>query len=47
VREYLIARGIQANRIQSKGAGPDVPLTTNDTLAGRQKNRRIEFRVME
>jgi outer membrane protein OmpA-like peptidoglycan-associated protein len=47
VREYLIARGIQPSRVQSKGAGPDVPLTTNDTLAGRQKNRRIEFRVVE
>jgi outer membrane protein OmpA-like peptidoglycan-associated protein len=47
VKEYLIGRGIQPSRIQSKGAGPDVPLTTNDTLAGRQKNRRIEFRVIE
>jgi outer membrane protein OmpA-like peptidoglycan-associated protein len=47
VKAYLISRGIQASRIQSTGAGPDVPLTTNDTQAGRQKNRRIEFRVIE
>lgn len=47
VKEHLVARGIAPNRIQSKGAGPDVPLTTNDTQAGRQKNRRIEFRVIE
>jgi OOP family OmpA-OmpF porin len=47
VRERLIAHGVDPSRIQSKGAGPDVPLTTNDSHAGRQKNRRIEFRVLE
>jgi outer membrane protein OmpA-like peptidoglycan-associated protein len=47
VRERLIAHGVEPSRIQSKGAGPDVPLTTNDSHAGRQKNRRIEFRVLE
>jgi outer membrane protein OmpA-like peptidoglycan-associated protein len=47
VRENLIKRGIDANRIRAKGEGPDLPLTTNDTAAGRQKNRRIEFRVIQ
>lgn len=47
VREHLVAKGIEPSRILSKGAGPDVPITTNDTPAGRQKNRRIEFRVVE
>jgi outer membrane protein OmpA-like peptidoglycan-associated protein len=47
VKGSLISRGIAANRIQSRGEGPDVPLTTNETAAGRQKNRRIEFRIIE
>ena len=47
VKQNLVARGIDASRIQSRGAGPDTPLTTNDTAEGRQKNRRIEFRVIE
>jgi OOP family OmpA-OmpF porin len=47
VKQSLIARGIDASRIQSRGAGPDEPLTSNDTPAGRQKNRRIEFRIIQ
>jgi outer membrane protein OmpA-like peptidoglycan-associated protein len=44
VKAYLVAKGVDPSRIQTTGAGPDTPLTTNDTAAGRQKNRRIEFR---
>jgi outer membrane protein OmpA-like peptidoglycan-associated protein len=47
VKADLVARGIDPRRLESKGEGPDVPLTTNDNAAGRQKNRRIEFRVLQ
>jgi outer membrane protein OmpA-like peptidoglycan-associated protein len=47
VKAHFVARGIDPSRISSKGEGPDVPLTTNDNQAGRQKNRRIEFRVIQ
>jgi OOP family OmpA-OmpF porin len=47
VKADLVARGIDASRIEPRGEGPDVPLTTNDSAAGRQKNRRIEFRVLQ
>jgi len=47
VKSHLIARGIDPSRIQTRGEGPDVPITTNNTRMGRQKNRRIEFRVVE
>jgi len=47
VKAHLIARGVAGARVQTRGEGPDVPITTNDTPAGRQKNRRIEFRVVE
>jgi outer membrane protein OmpA-like peptidoglycan-associated protein len=47
VKANLVAHGIDASRIESKGEGPDVPITTNSNPAGRQKNRRIEFRVLQ
>jgi hypothetical protein len=31
--------------LTAKGYGPDEPLDTNDTEAGKEKNRRVEFRV--
>jgi len=46
VRTYLAGKGVQEDRITTKGAGPDQPLVENDTKANRQKNRRIEFAVV-
>jgi OOP family OmpA-OmpF porin len=46
VRDYLVARGIAAARIQTAGAGPDRPVADNRSAAGRTRNRRIEFRVL-
>jgi outer membrane protein OmpA-like peptidoglycan-associated protein len=43
VKDYLVAQGIAAERLTAKGYGPDVPVATNDTKAGRQQNRRISF----
>jgi outer membrane protein OmpA-like peptidoglycan-associated protein len=47
VKNHLVARGIDPRRIRPRGAGPDEPLVANTSLVGRQKNRRIEFRVIE
>lgn len=47
VKNHLVTRGIDPRRIQTRGAGPDEPLVPNTSLVGRQKNRRIEFRVIE
>jgi len=47
VKAYFVARGIDPRRVESRGAGPDEPLGSNKTLAGRQKNRRIEFHVLQ
>ncbi|MHC1707148.1 MAG: OmpA family protein [Bacteroidales bacterium] len=43
VHEYLISKGIPANRLSSKGLGESKPVETNTTLAGRAKNRRTVF----
>ena len=46
VKDYLVTKGIAAERIQSIGFGPDKPVEANDTEAGRAKNRRIEFKIL-
>jgi outer membrane protein OmpA-like peptidoglycan-associated protein len=46
VKAYLVSKGIDGNRIQTRGAGPDEPIDTNKTAKGRQKNRRIEFKLL-
>jgi OmpA-OmpF porin, OOP family len=38
--------GIAEDRIVTSGLGPDVPIDTNDTKAGRANNRRIEFKII-
>ncbi|MBO9675464.1 MAG: OmpA family protein [Sphingobacteriaceae bacterium] len=43
VRAYLVSQGANASRIEATGYGPDQPIATNKTAAGRQQNRRVEF----
>lgn len=47
VREYFIGKGIEPDRIASKGYGETKPVAPNDTDEGRQKNRRVEFRIVK
>jgi outer membrane protein OmpA-like peptidoglycan-associated protein/tetratricopeptide (TPR) repeat protein len=47
VVSYLISKNINANRLFAKGYGETKPIDTNDTDAGRQNNRRTEFKVLE
>jgi len=43
VKAWLVAKGIDAGRISTKGYGEDKPISDNKTKEGKQKNRRIEF----
>jgi len=43
VKAWLVAKGINADRISTKGYGEDKPISDNKTKEGKQKNRRIEF----
>ena len=45
VKNWLVAKGINANRIRTVGKGEAEPRATNDTAEGRALNRRIEFEV--
>lgn len=45
VKKYLESRGVAANRLEAVGYGHDRPVDSNDTEAGRAKNRRVEFKV--
>lgn len=46
VFQYLVDKGVASSRIVVKGYGPDKPVAGNETEEGRQRNRRIEFRLL-
>lgn len=45
VQTYLIGQGIAPDDVTAKGFGKDNPVASNDSAAGRQKNRRVEMVV--
>lgn len=45
VESYLVSRGVNPAHITARGLGPDYPVATNKTSAGRQQNRRVEVIV--
>ena len=46
VKDYLVAKGIDAKRIQTKGYGESRPIASNDTEFGRKLNRRTEIIIL-
>ncbi|MBO6575632.1 MAG: OmpA family protein [Rhodothermales bacterium] len=44
VVDFLVRRGLDANRFTSVGYGETRPIATNATEDGRARNRRVEFR---
>ncbi len=45
IKKYLIRNGLNAERIITAGRGATRPIDTNNTKAGRAKNRRVEISV--
>ncbi len=46
VADYLIQHGVATNRVTYKGYGSTNPIADNETVEGRQLNRRVEFEVI-
>ncbi|MBN2746058.1 MAG: OmpA family protein [Bacteroidales bacterium] len=46
VVDYLVGKGVNADRLTFVGYGFDQPKASNDTPEGRQENRRTEFKVL-
>ncbi len=42
-RDYLVSRGVASNRFSIDGRGSREPIASNDTEAGRARNRRVEI----
>ncbi len=47
VVSYLVAQGVERDRLRAVGVGSSEPRASNDTAAGRAENRRIEFDIIE
>ena len=46
VKAYLVTQGIDVTRINTLYFGETKPIAPNDTPEGRQKNRRVEMKVV-
>lgn len=46
VVDHLVSMGIDKSRLSWKGFGKSEPVADNSTAAGRQKNRRVEYKVL-
>jgi len=47
VRAYLVTQGVDKEKLVAKGFGETKPIADNETEAGREKNRRVEFNIVE
>ncbi len=43
VRDFLVKKGVDAQRLRAVGFGDERPAQPNDTAQGRDANRRVEF----
>ncbi len=46
VKDYLIKQGVEEFRIPTEWFGQEMPIADNKTPAGRQKNRRVEMKIV-
>ena len=47
VLSYLLGKGIDRSRLDSRGFGETQPVASNDTAAGRQANRRVQLSILQ
>ena len=44
IKDYFVSRGIRETKINAFGRGSENPIESNETVAGREKNRRVEIK---
>lgn len=47
VKMYLAEKGIDVERLTASGQGSNRPIANNNSVEGRARNRRIEFRIAQ
>jgi len=47
VMKFLTNNGIEEDRIETIGHGPDFPIADNETKEGQRENRRVEFKILK
>ena len=45
IKSYLVGKGVRPSHINAVGLGPEDPIATNATEAGRRSNRRVEIEL--
>ena len=46
VKEYLVSKGVEKNRVYTEGKSYTQPIASNKTAEGRAKNRRVEIEMV-
>ena len=46
VKDYLVSKGVEKNRVYTEGKGEKQPVADNKTKEGKAKNRRTEIEVV-
>lgn len=47
VKAYFVGKGVSADRLTATGFGAGNPIADNKTKAGRDQNRRVEFKTIQ
>ena len=46
IKSYLTGKGVNSSNLTAQGLGPKNPFASNDTLEGREHNRRVEIEAL-
>jgi general secretion pathway protein A len=46
IKSYLTGKGVNSSNLTAQGLGPKNPIASNDTLEGREQNRRVEIELL-
>jgi OOP family OmpA-OmpF porin len=47
VKQYLVSKGVNKNRVKTKAFGGTMPLSKEETPEAHRMNRRVEMRILE